>query len=161
VSGRDTVIAVLDQHFIMWRDMTQPGGPPGEWFCSCGAKFGFSHTAVAHVAAALLASDWLAAHTAQRVAVAEQRGREYNADHDMCYVHGSEALAALVAGAKADERERIAAAIEAEIIPFDSRGAGVKRQVNVAHNAGCYKGARIARTTPPTTGRADGQEGGG
>lgn len=34
---------------------------------------------------------------AERVAAAEQRGREDNEDHNLCYVHGSRALAAYVA----------------------------------------------------------------
>lgn len=44
----------LREHFVMWRDLTGDG-PPGEWFCSCGLKFGFSDTAIRHVAGVLAA----------------------------------------------------------------------------------------------------------
>ena len=67
----------------------------------------------AHVAAEqaldILASDWLAA----RIAAAEQRGREDNADHAMCYVHGSEALAARERQAGAAALREAAADVEA------------------------------------------------
>ena len=53
--------------------------------------------------------------------------------------------AQVAAAADAAAGERIAKAIEAQIIPFDSRGTGVKRQIAVAHNDGCRKAARIAR----------------
>lgn len=51
----EVIAGVLDRHFIMWRDLTDEDSPPGEWFCSCDAKFGFSYTAIRHVAAQLLA----------------------------------------------------------------------------------------------------------
>jgi hypothetical protein len=50
-----TVAAVLAAHFIMWRGL-DGGGPAGEWFCHCGLKFGFSDSAIKHVAAALAAA---------------------------------------------------------------------------------------------------------
>ena len=59
--------------------------------CGCAAWGKALHEALAHI-----------------VADAEQRGREDNADHGMCYVHGSEALAAHDRAL----RERIAQKIE-------------------------------------------------
>lgn len=44
-------------------------------------------------------TDAVAHIVAERVAAAEQRGREDNADHGMCYVHGSKALEARLAAA--------------------------------------------------------------
>lgn len=44
----------------------------------------------------------LAPAVAQMLAEAEQRGREDNADHGMCYVHGSKALDARLAEARAE-----------------------------------------------------------
>lgn len=38
----------------------------------------------------IIASEWFS----QQIADAEQRGREDNSDHGMCYVHGSDALEA-------------------------------------------------------------------
>lgn len=55
------------------------------------------------VAEAVLASDWLA----EVVREAEQRGREDNADHGMCYVHGSKALEALIEQAKQRGRDEV------------------------------------------------------
>jgi hypothetical protein len=42
-----------------------------------------------------------------QIAAAEQRGREDNDQHEMCYVHGSHALAARDAQVRADERQRV------------------------------------------------------
>ena len=44
------------------------------------------------------------------LAAAEQRGREDNWGHQMCYVHGSKALAALVAEAEERGADRVRAA---------------------------------------------------
>jgi hypothetical protein len=52
---------------------------------------------------------------AQRDAAAEQRGREDNADHHgMCYVHGSESLAARLADAKAEALREAADEVQDE-----------------------------------------------
>lgn len=44
---------------------------------------------------------------AERVAKAEQRGREDNADHAQCYVHGSKAYEALIEQAKQRGRDEV------------------------------------------------------
>jgi hypothetical protein len=44
----------------------------------------------------------LRAEHAAEIVAAEQRGREDNADHSMCYVFGSKALEALIASERAD-----------------------------------------------------------
>lgn len=54
--------------------------------------------AAGYFAKRLTESRWLAAH----VAAAEQRGREDNADHGMCYAHGSLALTAHDAAVRAE-----------------------------------------------------------
>lgn len=41
---------VLSEHFVMWTELDGTDTPPGEWRCQCGAKFGFSDTAIAHQA---------------------------------------------------------------------------------------------------------------
>lgn len=38
----------LAAHFIMWHDVD--GRIGGEWRCACGLKFGFSDTAIDHIA---------------------------------------------------------------------------------------------------------------
>lgn len=40
----------LADHFVMWHDMGEADQPPGEWRCACGLKFGFSDSAIDHVA---------------------------------------------------------------------------------------------------------------
>jgi hypothetical protein len=65
---------------------------------------------------ALLASDVVA----QMLAEAEQRGREDNADHGMCYVHGSKALDARLAEARAE----VVAAVERVCTEAERRSEG-------------------------------------
>lgn len=62
----ESIRAVLASHFVMWRDLNDLAGPSGEWFCECGETFGFSDSAIDHVAA------FLAAHVAR----ASTAGRE-------------------------------------------------------------------------------------
>lgn len=53
----------LGEHFVMWHPLAQNGapltwtsaGPPGEWRCACGLKFGFSDSAIDHVAEVIAA----------------------------------------------------------------------------------------------------------
>lgn len=40
----------LSDHFVMWTPSTVEGGPAGDWICQCGLEFGFSDTAIDHVA---------------------------------------------------------------------------------------------------------------
>jgi hypothetical protein len=40
---------VLGDHFVMWRAL-HGDGPVGEWLCQCGLTFGFSDSAIDHVA---------------------------------------------------------------------------------------------------------------
>lgn len=64
-------------------------------------------------------ADHLAAHlapvVADLIAAAEQRGREDNAEHSLCYVHGSPAYEALYAQAKREGAEEVRARVEAVI----------------------------------------------
>lgn len=49
--GDDNPIrAALADHFIMWHELDDLAGPSGEWRCQCGLKFGFSDSAIDHVA---------------------------------------------------------------------------------------------------------------
>lgn len=50
MSAEQTIAGVLDQHFVTIHALTDPIGPPGEFRCSCGRKYGFSTSATAHVA---------------------------------------------------------------------------------------------------------------
>lgn len=59
-ADRQALTDVLDEHFVMWHDL-DGDGPPGEWRCACGLKFGFSHSAVDHVA------EQITAHLAARL----------------------------------------------------------------------------------------------
>lgn len=45
-----TVARVLAEHFVMWNEVASRA-PSGDWVCHCGLKFGFSDSAIAHVAA--------------------------------------------------------------------------------------------------------------
>lgn len=56
-------------------------------------------------------ADSLASLIARMVADAEQRGREDNADHGQCYPHGSRALDARLAAAKAEALREVAEAM--------------------------------------------------
>ena len=47
---RERVREALADHFVMWRNHGARLGPSGEWFCACGKKFGFSDTAIDHIA---------------------------------------------------------------------------------------------------------------
>ena len=59
---------------------------------------------------------------ARLIAAAEQRGREDNADHGMCYVSGSRALESLIAAAEARALREAAIAL-GHIHQADSAGA--------------------------------------
>ena len=65
--------------------------------CLCGYSSARSRSRTEHILDAILASEPIAA----LIAEAEQRGREDNADHGLCYVSGSRALAELVASERA------------------------------------------------------------
>lgn len=68
IAARD----VLAAHFVMWHEMPD-AAPFGEWRCACGAKFGFSDSAIDHQAAevsAWLTSKLAAAETVDAVAKA-------------------------------------------------------------------------------------------
>lgn len=47
-AGLSEVRETLAEHFVMWHDVEGRAG--GEWRCACGKKFGFSDTAIDHVA---------------------------------------------------------------------------------------------------------------
>lgn len=82
-------------------------------------------------------------HRDKVIAEAEQRGREDNADHGMCYVHGSAALAALIAAEVARERTAVAeeiarawdsdttlyAAIEGRMLSSEGRDADAVQDI--------------------------------
>jgi hypothetical protein len=53
LATRDTLRAVLADHFVMWHDFEDPTPIRGEWRCACGLKFGFSDSAIDHQADAL------------------------------------------------------------------------------------------------------------
>ena len=71
-----------------------------------------------------------AADAARMVAEAEQRGREDNADHGMCYVSGSKALAARDAEAEQRGAARVAAAVEALATEWYPGTPGPRRMVS-------------------------------
>lgn len=102
---------VLAAHFIMWHDFDDTGRPKGEWVCQCGAKFGFSDSAIAHVADAIRAH--LAEHTDEAAGAAERafkladawESKPYECEWGCESEMAAELRAALVGGAAGASEE--------------------------------------------------------
>ena len=77
---------------------------------------------------------------AAHIAAAEQRGREDNEDHGLCYVHGSKALDAYVAEHVARFKAEAVAAIEAQ----------ARRDATTVNQRAAYRisAATVANLTP-------------